>query len=74
MDCMYAPPFPLWDLDDLTWPIAPNSGHRLAFSRDPIAFSEVRPLTVDTGLEDATEYFRRAQEEVIQSTLVDLHA
>ena len=54
-----------------------NKLHRaLLAGRDPIGFGEVAPLTVDTGLEDATEYFRRAQDEcqLIQSKLVDLHA
>ena len=41
-----------------------------------IGFGEVPPLTVDTGVEDATEYFRKAQDEcqLVQSKLVDLQA
>ena len=76
LDWIYALPFALWGLNDLPGPIAPYSPHRLVFGRDPIGFGEVTPLTVDTGVEDATEYFRRAQDErqLIQSKLVDLHA
>ena len=76
LDWIYALPFALWGLNDLPGPIAPDSPHRLVFGRDPIGFGEVPPLTVDTGVEDATEYFRRAQDErqLIQSKLVDLHA
>ena len=67
-DWVYALPFVLWDLNDLPGPIAPYSPHW--------RFGEVTPLTVDTGVEDAIEYFRRAQDErqLIQSKLVDLHA
>ena len=76
LDWIYALPFALWDLNDIRGPIAPYSPHRMVFGRDPIGFGEVPPLTVDTGVEDATEYFRRAQDErqLIRSTLVDLHA
>ena len=75
-DWIYALPFALWGLNDLPGPIAPYSPHQLVFGRDPIGFGEVPPLTVDTGVEDATEYFRRAQDErqLIQSKFVDLHA
>ena len=67
LDWVYALPFPLWGLNDLPGPIAPYSSHW--------RFGEVTPLTVDTGVEDAIEYFRRAQDErqLIQSKLVDLH-
>ena len=58
---IYALPFALCSLNDLSGPIAPYSPHWLFFDRDPIGFGEVPPLTVDTGVEDATEYFRRAQ-------------
>ena len=76
LDWIYALQFALWGLNDLPGPIAPYSPHRLVFGRDPVWFGEVPPLTVDTGVEDATEYFRRAQDEcqLIQSKLVDLHA
>ena len=76
LDWIYAPPFALWGLNDLPGPIAPYSPQRLVFGRDPIGFGEVPPLTVDTEVEDATEYFRRAHDEhqLIQSKLVDLHA
>ena len=76
LDWIYALPFALWGLNDLSGPIAPYAPHWLVFGRDPIGFGEVPPLTVHTGVEDATEYFRRAQEErqLIQSKLVDLHA
>ena len=76
LDWIYALPFALWGLNDLPGPVAPYSPHRLVFGRDPIRFGEVPPLTVDTWVEDATEYFRRAKDErqLIPSKLVDLHA
>ena len=76
LDWVYAMPFALWGLNDLPGPIAPYSPHRLVFGLDPIGVGEVPPLTVDTGMEDATEYFCRAHDErqLIQSKLVDLHA
>ena len=75
LDWIYALQFALWGLNDLPGPIAPYSPHRLAFGRDPMGFGEVPALTMDTGVEDATEYFRRAQDErqLIHPTLVDLH-
>ena len=76
LDWIYALQFALWGLNDLPGPIAPYSPHRLVFGRDPIGLGAVPPLTVDTGVEDATEYFCRAQDErqLIESKLVDLHA
>ena len=77
LDWAYALPFALWGLNDLRGPIAPYSPHRLVFGRDPIRFGKVTPLdTVDTGVEDATKYFCRAQDErqLIQSRSADLHA
>ena len=76
LDWVYALPFTLWGLNDLECPIEPYSPHQLVFGRDLIGFGQVPPLTVDTGVEDATEYCRRAQDERqhIQSKLVDLHA
>ena len=46
-----------------------SAGTVSGFARSPF-------LTVDTGMEDATEYYRRAQGEpqLLQSKLVDLHA
>ena len=76
LNWVYALPFALWGLNDLPGPIAPYSPHRLLFGRDPIWFGEEPPLTVDTRVEDATEYFRGAQDErqLIQSKFIDLHA
>ena len=76
LDWEYALPFALLGLNDLPGPNAPYSPRRLVFGRDHNGFGEIPPLTVDTGTEDATEYFCRAQEEhqLIQSELVDLHA
>ena len=75
LDWVYALPFALSDLNDLPGPIAPCSPHRLVFGRDTIGLGEVPPLTVDTGVEEVTEYFCRAQDkrQLIQSMLVDLH-
>ena len=72
---VYALPFALSDLNDLPRPIAPYSLQRLVFGLNTIGIREVPPLTVDTGVEDVTEYFRRAQDkrQLIQSKLVDLH-
>ena len=76
LDWVYALPFALWGVNDLQGPIAPYSTRGLVFGRDPMVFGEVPPQTVDTRVEDATEYFRRAQDErqLMQSKLVDLHA
>ena len=76
LDWIYAQPLVLWGLDDLPGPIAAYSPHRLVFGRDPIRFAGVPPLTVDTGMEHATEHFRRAQDggQLIKIKLVGLHA
>ena len=76
VDWIYALPFAQWGHNALTDPIAPYSPHRVVFGWDPIGFREVHPLTVDTGVWHAAEYFRRAQDErqLLQSTFVDRNA
>ena len=76
LDWICAFPVALWGLNDLPGPIAAYSPHRLVFGRDPIGFGQLPPLTADTWLEDATEYFCRDQDkrQFIQSNFVDLHA
>ena len=73
---IYALPFALWGLNNLPGPIAPFSRHRLVFGRDPIMFDEAPPLTVKSGVEVATEYFCRAQDErqLAKQQLDHLHA
>ena len=66
----------LWGLNDLPGAVAPYSPHRLVSGRDPIGFGDIPPPpppTVDTGVEDATEYFRKAQGErqLVQTKLTD---
>ena len=76
LDSVYALPFALWGLNDQPGPITPYSPHWLVFGPDPIGFGDVPRLTVDTKVEDATEYFRGAQDKrrLIQTKLVDLPA
>ena len=76
LDWINALPFALWGLNDLPGPIALYSPHRLVFGRDPVGFGVVPPLTVDTGVEDAIEYPRQAEDEcqLIKTKLVDHHA
>jgi transposase InsO family protein len=75
MEWVYALPFALWGLNDLPGAVAPYSPHRLVFGRDPIGFGEVPPLTTDTGIEDATEYFTRIGKErqLVHDKLTAIH-
>ena len=72
-------PFGLWGLNDLPGEVAPYSPHRLVFGRDPIAFASIPPpppTVDDTGVEVATEDFRRAhgERQLVQIPPTDLHA
>ena len=61
---------------DQPGPITRYSPHCLVFGPDPIGFGEVPRLTVDTKVEDATEYLRGAQDKrrLIRTNWVDLPA